>query len=59
MHNMPFYLKEKYAKNIKRKKNQNALKYDCKHISRRSGSYMMYLNNDGPYQTVMIVCECS
>ena len=59
MHDMPFCLKEKYAKNMKRKKNQNAFKYDYKRISRRSESYMMYLNDDGPYQTVMIVCECS
>ena len=50
--------KEKYAKNMKSKKNQNALIYGCKRISRRCVSYVMYLKGDGPYQTVMIVCGC-
>ena len=59
MHVMPFYaLKEKYAKNMKSKKNQNAFKYGCKHVSRRCGSYMMYLKCVGPHQTIMIVCGC-
>ena len=52
--------KEKYAKKIKikSKKNQNAFKYGCKHVSTRCGSYTMYLKSNGPHQTVMIVCEC-
>ena len=57
MHVMPFYtLKEKYAKNMKSKRNQNFFKYVCKHVSRRCGSNMMYLKGDGPHQTIMIVC---
>ena len=50
--------KEIYAKKNKRKKNQNAFKYDCKLVSRRCESYRMYLENDSPHQAVMIVCEC-
>lgn len=50
--------KEKeYAKKIKSKKNQNAFKYGCKRVSRRYGSYRMYLKGDSPHQVVMIVCE--
>ena len=53
MHVMPIYaLKKKYAKNMKRKKNQNVFKYGCKHVSRKRGSYMMYFKGDGPHQTV-------
>ena len=43
---------------MKIKKNQNAFKYGCKHVSRRCKSYMMYLKGDGSHQTVMIVCGC-
>ena len=43
----------------KEKKNQNTFKYVCKRVSKRCESYMMYLKGDNPYQTVMIVCECS
>ena len=50
-------LKEKYAKKIKRKKNQNAFKYGCKRVSRRCGGYRMYLEGDSFRQTIMIVCE--
>ena len=50
--------KEKYAKKIKSKKNQNAFKYGCKHVSRWYESYRMYLESDSPHQAVMIVCEC-
>ena len=49
--------KEKYAKKNKRKKNQNAFKYGCKHVSRRCGSYKMYLEGDSPHQAVMTMCE--
>ena len=45
-------------KKRKSKKNQNTFKYDCKRVSRRCGSYKMYLKGDSPHQTVMIVCEC-
>ena len=48
----------KYAKKNKSKKNQNAFKYSCKRVSRRCGSYKMYLEGDSPHQLVMIVCEC-
>ena len=41
----------------KSKKNQNAFQNDCKCVSRRCGSYMMYLKGDSPHQMVMIVCE--
>ena len=50
-------LKEKYAKKNKSKKNQNAFKYGCKRVSRRCGSYRMYLEGNSPHQAVMIVCE--
>ena len=50
--------KEKYAKKIKSKKNQNAFKFGCKRVSKRCRSYMMYLEGDSPHQTVMIMCEC-
>ena len=52
------YFKEKYAKNMKSKKNQNTFKYSCKHVSRRCDSYMMYLKGDSLHQIVMIVCGC-
>ena len=50
--------KKKYAKKIKSKKNQNNFEYGCKRVSRRCGSYRMYLESDSPHQTVMIMCEC-
>ena len=49
--------KRKYAKKFKSKKNKNAFNYGCKHVSRRCGSYTMYLEGDSPHQVVMIVCE--
>ena len=42
---------------IKSKKIKNALKMIASVYSRRCGSYRMYLESDGPHQTVMIVCE--
>ena len=60
MHVMPFYtLKEKYAKNMKSKRNQNVFKYGCKHVSRRCGSNMMYLKGDDLHQIVMVVSGCN
>ena len=51
--------KEKeFAKKIKSKKNQNAFKYGCKRVSRRCGSYRMYLKGDSLHQAIMIVCKC-
>ena len=50
--------KEKYAKKIKSKKNQNAFKYGCKSVFRRCGSYRTYLDGDILHQAVMIMCEC-
>ena len=50
-------LKRKYAKENKRKKNQNALYMIASVSSRRCGSYRMYLDGDSSHQTVMIVCE--
>ena len=55
MHDM--LKRKKYAKKIKRKKNQNAFKYGCKHISKRCESYRMYLEGDILHQEIMIVCE--
>ena len=49
--------KKKICKEYKSKKNQNAFKYGGKHVSRRSGSYKMYLKSDILHQAVMIVCE--
>ena len=56
MHDM---LKKKYMPKKKKnsKKNQNAFKYGCKYVSRRCGSYKMYLESNSPHQAVMIVCE--
>ena len=53
-------LKRKCAKKNKKqkkKKNQNALNMIASMSSRRYGSYKIYLEDDSPYQTVMIVCE--
>ena len=50
-------LKEKYAKKIKKQKEQNALYMITSVYTRRCGSYRMYLEGDSPHQTVMIVCE--
>ena len=33
---------------MKRKNNQNAFKYGCKCVSKRCGSYKMYLEGDSP-----------
>ena len=52
------YLKEKYAKNMKRKKNQNAFSMVASVFLGDVGGYMIYLKGDSPHQTVMIVCEC-
>ena len=51
------FKEKKYAKKIKSKKNQNAFKYGCKRVSRRCGSYRMYLESDNLHQAVMIMCE--
>ena len=48
-------------KNIQRKikaKRIKMLLYDFKRVSRRCGSYRMYLEIDSPHQGVMIMCEC-
>ena len=50
--------KKNMQRKIKIKKNQNTFKYGCKHVSRRCGSYRMYLEGDSLHQAVMIVCEC-
>ena len=50
--------KNKICKENKSKNNQNAFKNGCKCVSRRCGSYMMYLKCDSPHQAVMIMCEC-
>ena len=51
-------LKEKYVKkNIKAKKNHNALYMIASMSSRRCESYMIYFEGDSSHQAVMIVCE--
>ena len=50
-------LKRKYAKKIKKQKDQNALNMIASVYSRRCESYRMYLEGDSPHQIVMIVCE--
>ena len=55
MHDM--FKRKNMQRKIKSKKNENAFKYGCKRVSRRCGSYRMYLEGDSLYQTVMIVCE--
>ena len=49
--------RKKKCKKYKSKKNQNAFKYGCKCVSRRCGSYKMYLKGDIHHQAVMIVYE--
>ena len=49
--------KKNMQRKIKSKISQNAFKYGCKRVSRRCGSYRMYLKGDSSYQVVMIVCE--
>ena len=50
-------IKRKICKENKSKKNKYALYMTASVYSRRCGSYRMYLEDDSPYQTVMIVCE--
>ena len=54
MHNM---FKMKICKEYKCKKNQNTFKNGFKGVSRRCGSYKMYLKSDSLHQAVMIVCD--
>ena len=53
-----FMLKRKICKEHEKQKELKCFQYGCKRVSRRCESYMMYLEGDGPHQTVMIVCEC-
>ena len=50
-------LKEKYAKKNQKQKDKKCLKMIASVYSRRCESYRMYLEDDSPYQAVMIVCE--
>ena len=50
-------LKRKICKENLKKKDQNALYMIASMYSRRCGGYRMYLENDSPHQTVMIMCE--
>ena len=54
MHDM---LKRKICKENQKQKESKCFIYDCKHVSRRRGSYRMYLESDSPHQVAMIVCE--
>ena len=49
--------KRKICKEHEKQKDQNAFKNGCKRVSRKYGSYTMYLKGDSPHQMVMIVCE--
>ena len=40
-------------KKTKSKKNQNAFTYGCKRVSRKCGSYKIYLEGDSPHQAVV------
>ena len=51
------FLKEKYAKKSKSKKNKYVLYMIASMSSRRDGSYRIYLEGDSPHQTVIIVSE--
>ena len=55
MHDM--LKKKKICKENQKQKESNAFKYGCEHVSRRCGSYMMYLEGNSPHQVVMIMCE--
>ena len=44
-------------KKNKKQKDQNAFNMIASVYTRRCGSYRMYLENDSPHQTVMIMCE--
>ena len=51
-------LKRKICKEkLKAKRSKMLLNMIANVYSRRCGSYRMYLEGDGPYQVVMIVCE--
>ena len=50
-------LKRKYAKKNKSKNNQNAFYMTANVSSRRYESYSIYLKDDSPHQTVIIMCE--
>ena len=56
---MPMHglLKKKMQRKIKSKKNQNALYMIASMYSKRCGSYRIYLEDDSPHQTIMIMCE--
>ena len=51
-------LKRKVFKENQKQKQSNTFKYGWKRVSRRCGSYRMYLEGDSLHQTVMIVWEC-
>ena len=55
MHDM--LKKKNLQRKIKRKKSKKAFKYGCKRVSRRCGSYKIYLEGDSPHQAIMIVCK--
>ena len=57
MHDM-LKKKKNICKENQKQNESNTFKYGCKHVSRRCGSYRMYLEGDSPHQAVMIVCEC-
>ena len=57
---MPMYdmlIKIKICKENKSKNNKYALCMIASVYSRRCESYRMYLEDDSPHQTIMIVCE--
>ena len=50
--------KRKLCKEYEKQKDQNAFNNGCKRVSRRCGSYRMYLEGDSSHQAFMILCEC-
>ena len=55
MHDM--LIKRKICKEKYKQKDQNTLYMIASVTSRRYGSYRMYLEDDSPHQTILIVCE--
>ena len=46
-----------YKESQKAKRIKNAFEYGCKPVSRRCGSYRMYLEGDSSHQAVMVMCK--
>ena len=56
MHDM---LKRKICKEHEKKKESKCFYYGCKCVSRKFGTYMMYLKGDGPHHIMIYLCSLS